>query len=109
MATTLDSYRLQLNNSDIVNRDVKFRGALHYDLISKTYLNNQRTLKNITETNLETTNPNDSNILSNKSIMTPLVERGDLEQSILGLELNAYTAGRGINDIKIYQELIKTI
>ena len=52
---------------------------------------------------------NDTNMMLTNVIMTPLLERDDLEQSILSVEMNTDTAGRGVNDIKIYQELIKTI
>ena len=103
----LGNYRLQLNNNDIVNRNVPAEGSIHKDLINKTYLNNQRTLKNLTEYNLLSSARNDVNTYTSKSIMSPLTTRGDLEQSILGVELNATTGG--INDIKIYQEIVKVI
>tara|TARA_R110002073_G_scaffold155312_2_gene310607 strand:+ start:8839 stop:10422 length:1584 start_codon:yes stop_codon:yes gene_type:complete len=105
----ISSYRFQLNNVDVVNRSIQPHLAIHNDLIRKTYLNNQRKLKAIGHTGMSLEKENGNNITLSSAIMTPLIERDDLEQSILGLELNCVTAGRGINDIKIFQEVIKTI
>ena len=105
----INNYRLQLNNVDIVNRDIVPHLAIHHDLVRKTYLNNQRKLKGIGYTGMSLDKENDTNMMLTNVIMTPLLERDDLEQSILSVEMNTDTAGRGVNDIKIYQELIKTI
>ena len=108
-ATSIENYRIQLNNDDLVNRDIDMNGSIHDDLVNKTYLNNQRVLKNLTHNMIDITKTNDENLTFSHSILTPLTQRTDLEQSILGLEFNTTGGGNGINDIKIYQEVLKTI
>lgn len=106
----LEKYRFSLNGVDLTNRDLVYGSSESNDLVVKTYQNNQRQLKNITKTISDTSFGNDTEARLRNAfvLMTPLVQRDDNQQSILGLSLSS-TTGYNIGDIKIFQEKVKTI
>ncbi len=108
-ANALNKYRFTLNNEDLTNRDLVYGSAESNDLQVKTYKNNQRQLKNLTSTYLDSADPNDG---ANQyplayTLMTPVIQREDNQQSILGVSMERLTDP--IGQIKIYQERVKTI
>ena len=109
-ANGINKYRFSLNNEDLTNRDMIYLDAEHNDLVVKTYKNNQRQLKNLSKQYLDSIEENDS-VNNNQEayiLMTPLVQRDDNQQSILGVSIDRNGAD-AIGDIKIYQERVKTI
>ena len=72
-------------------------------------MNNGRPLKRITPQMMETDDGNESNLLDLDSIIFPVLERQDNQQSILGLEVNSLAGQGGIDNIRIYQERVVSI
>tara|TARA_R110001632_G_scaffold29349_2_gene78020 strand:- start:1874 stop:3394 length:1521 start_codon:yes stop_codon:yes gene_type:complete len=105
----LTKYRFTVNNEDLTNRDLTYGSAESNDLFVKTYKNNQRQLKNLMSVYIDADETNDG---ANQyqlayTLMTPVVQRDDSQQSILGVSMDRTTDP--IGQIKIYQERVKTI
>ena len=104
----LVDYRIAQNNEDVYNREVVYQSPLHYENISRTYMNNGRDLKSLEEQLFDNTETNVGNLDSNcEIIMFPTMERNDDLMSVLSIEANTTTAG--INQMRIFQEKKKVV
>lgn len=102
---TLDSYRVNQDGVEQTNRKVKITSAIHQDTISKTYINNGRPLKNLTQQRLDNTDFNvDANFEVEDVVMFP-VNLKDSE-SILSVEMEA--TGNGVGHIILYKEVVRS-
>ena len=105
---SLIDYRITQNNEDLYDREVVFLSPLHYENISRTYMNNGRQLKCLLEQLYEADEPENVNLATTtECIMFTTLERDDNLNSVLGLEINTKTAG--VNQIRIFQEKKKQV
>lgn len=102
---TVVSYRLQCNSEDLTNRDVlissngtsKDQASLYYDRIMTTMKNGGYMVKNLREFNGE-------KLICN---YLPMTEQPKLLQ--LNINASAGDASRGVQNVYVYKQMVKTI
>ena len=105
---TLSNYRITQNNEDLYDREVGFQSPLHYENISRVYMNNGRSLKCLEEKLFDGVKSPEENLdTKTECLMFTTLERDDNLNSVLGLEINTVTAG--VNQIRIFQEKKKQV
>lgn len=105
----LKRYRLTQNNENLSDRMIDNFSAQHYDDVSKTYMNNGRELKRLSEDIFDIDQDNTDNLTNQYAVLSPVVENPTGNMSVLGVELETTGGGHGVNNIKIYTEKLKTI
>jgi hypothetical protein len=104
----IDTYRFSQDNVDMYDRDVNNLDPLHYENISRVYMNNDRELRNIKEDLIDRTEDNKDSLSGDfDALMTTTHERDDNQMSVLGVEIACSTAG--VNQMRIFQEKKKVI
>ena len=109
----ISSFRIRVNNEDLVDRDVEYRSPLYYDRISMTFINSQKQIKNLNEQAREIDVANtratedyykQANhqliLIANPIPMTP---------SDKLVQVNLTSGANAINNINLYKELLKSI
>jgi hypothetical protein len=105
---SLDSYRITQDNVDLYDRDVNNLDPLHYENISRVYMNNDRELRNVKEDLIDRTEENKDALTGDfDAILFTTLERDDNQMSVLGLEIQ--TSTQGVNQMRIFQEKKKVI
>ena len=111
----LHDYRFSIDDEMVYNRNVVYKGPLHYDLISNLYANQGKVMKDLRES-LEANQVNTGTAIGNQKLNfadvtvvgVPIPLKN--ETSILGLELNGRAGGNNLSGkIVVYSEVIKQI
>jgi len=108
----LDNYRITIDNKQVVNRAVKVRSFLHYDLINRVFTNNNKQVASLTEQARQITsalNSGGGGELTNKvdvhMIMCPVPFKNVGQRMVI--ELNA-SGGNLTGRHAVYFEVMKT-
>ncbi len=108
----LDNYRITIDNKQVVNRAVKVRSFLHYDLINRVFTNNNKQVASLTEQARQITsalNSGGAGELTNKvdvhMIMCPVPFKNVGQRMVI--ELNA-SGGNLTGRHAVYFEVMKT-
>ena len=111
----LHDYRLSIDDEMVYNRNIVYKGVLHYDLISNLFANQGKVLKDLRE-EIEANVPVAGTAVANQKLNfadvtvvgVPIPLKN--EPTILGVELNHRAGGNNFSGkIAVYSEVIKSI
>ncbi len=101
----VSSYRMRVNGEETTNRPVVAGSPLHYDRIARVLLNQDKTLKNITEMTMDI----DGNGYNNGSHLTRMIAEAvpiTASQKQFELEINS---GAGATKVYLYKEVLRNL
>lgn len=108
----ISDYRISLNGDMVTSRQVKVLSPLHYDQLSRVFMNDGQIIKNLQEQGVSSlANPNfgvgDQDKLPITILAVPVTLSN--EQTLLGLEVNAKAGQQLSGKITVYSKCIKKV